>query len=178
MAKTKNTYALPFRKKGLIKAVSDPRAHLAHFKHAVDFILPIGTRVLAPKAGTVVGIKVNSSKGGPAQKYDDIRYLNYMTIKHANGEYSQYMHLKHNGALVRTGEKVRAGQPIALSGNTGLSTAPHLHFQVLKINKKTKAGWETLRIMFKEKVSIDRKARPLQKKLHKILEKVKEGQSL
>ncbi len=175
MTQTKNVYALPFREKDLIKAISDPRAHFAHFRHAIDFILPEGTEILAPRAGTVVDIKVDSSKGSSDPKYNDIRYLNYMTLKHSNNEFSQFCHLKHRGALVKSGEKVKAGQPIALSGNTGFTTAPHLHFQVFRL-KKTKTGWETLRIRFREKVDVDRSQQPLpesMKSTMKELEKVR-----
>lgn len=65
--------------------------------------------------------------------------MNYVTLRHSNGEWSQYVHLKYRGSLVKLGEKVRQGQPIALSGNTGFSAAPHLHFHVFKFNK-TKIG--------------------------------------
>jgi len=153
MMLTKNTYALPFRKKDLIMAVSDSRAHFAHFKHAVDFILPEGTIILAPKAGMVVDINVDSNQGGANPKFNKPKYLNYLTIKHSNGEYSQLAHLKHKGALVKKGEKVKQGQPIALSGNTGFSTTPHLHFQVFKLND-SEIGWETLKIRFKESVKV------------------------
>lgn len=73
MALTKNIYALPFKKKDLVKAISSPRAHFAHFKHAIDFILPVGTKLLAPRAGTVVDIKVDSKEGGPDPKYNDMK---------------------------------------------------------------------------------------------------------
>ncbi|MBI2583606.1 MAG: M23 family metallopeptidase [Candidatus Aenigmarchaeota archaeon] len=117
--------------------------------------MPVGTKIIAPKSGIVVDIKADSKEGGPQSKYRNIKYLNYMTLEHSNGEYSQYGHLKHKGALVKLREKVRQGQPIALSGNTGLSTQPHLHFHVLRLNK-TKVGWETLKIRFKEKMRIMR----------------------
>jgi len=172
MAYTKNKYTLPFKKKDLIKAMSDPRAHFAHGKHAIDFILPEGTKIFAPKAGTVVDIKVNSKKGGADPKYNNMKYLNYLTIQHSNGEFSQYAHLKYKGALVKMGDNVRQGQLIALSGNTGFSVAPHLHFQVLKLNN-TDIGWESLKIRFKEKIHIDRKQRPVPKSLQKTMKELK-----
>ncbi len=158
MASTKNKYSLPMRKKDFNVAVSDPKAHFAHGKHSIDFPLPIGTNILAAKGGDVADVKVDSKKGGKNPKYKNIKYLNYLTIHHAGGEFSQYAHLKHKGALVKVGDKVKEGQPIALSGNTGYSTAPHLHFHVLKLNK-TKLGWETLKIRFKEKIQIYRPKR-------------------
>lgn len=125
-------YALPFNKKYLIKALSHPKAHFAHLKNSIDFILPIGATILSPKSGKVVDIKVDSNKGGFYPKYNDMKYVNYLTIQHSNNEYSQYVHLKYKGSLVNVGDKVKEGQPIALSGNTGFTTAPHLHFHVLR----------------------------------------------
>lgn len=115
---TKNIYLFPFKKENFINAISDPRAHFAHFKYAIDFSLPEGTIILASKAGTVIDVKVDSKKGGNSPKY--IKHMNYVTLKHSNEEYSQYGHLKYKSALVKLGEKVKIRQPIALSGNTGL----------------------------------------------------------
>ena len=177
MAITKNIYAFPFKKKDLIKAISHPKAHFAHFKEAIDFILPGGTILLAPKAGKVVDIKVDSKEGGADPKYNDMKYLNYMTIQHSSGEFSQYAHLKYKGSLVKLGDEVKQGQPIALSGNTGFTTAPHLHFHIFKLNK-TDVGWESLKVRFKEKIVIDKSDRPIPKELNKTmkeLERVKKS---
>lgn len=94
-----------------------------------------------------------------------------MTLQHTNGEFSQFCHLKHKGALVKSGEKVKAGQTIALSGNTGFSTAPHLHFQVFRLNK-TKVGWETLRIRFKERIAVDRAQQPVPESMKNTMEEL------
>jgi len=166
MTLTKNVYALPFKRKDLIKAISHPKAHFAHIKFAIDFVLPEGTTLLASKAGKVIDIKINSKQGGADPKYNDIKYLNYMTLQHSNGEFSQYAHLKYQGSLVKLGDKVTQGQPIALSGNTGFTTAPHLHFHVLKLNN-SKVGWESLKVRFKEKILIDTSNRPIPKELNK-----------
>lgn len=154
MAQTKNTYTRPV-KEG--EAISDARAHFNHVKHAIDFLVSEGTKIYAAKGGTVFEIKQSSNEGGKSKKYakDPMKYLNFITIKHCKGEFSQYAHIKHKGALVKVNDKVRQGQPIALSGNTGFSTAPHLHFHVVKLNN-TDIGWETLKVKFKEKVKVKR----------------------
>ena len=53
-----------------------------------------------------------------------------MRILHDDGTMAMYAHLKPEGVLVRIGQRVHAGQPIGLSGNTGFTTGPHLHFAV------------------------------------------------
>ena len=58
---------------------------------------------------------------------------NFIRIVHDDGSMAVYAHLKPEGVQVRTGQRVRKGQRIGLSGNTGFSTAPHLHF-VLQVN--------------------------------------------
>lgn len=171
MALSKNIYSLPCYKKDLIKAISDPRAHFAHFKYAIDFILPEGSKILASKSGTVIDIKIDSKFGGADPKYNDRKYVNYVTLKHSNGKYSQYAHLKYKGSLVKVGDKIKNRQPIALSGNTGFSTAPHLHFQVFKLNK-TKIGWETLEVRIKEKVYIDKTQQPIHPEFQKTIEEL------
>jgi murein DD-endopeptidase MepM/ murein hydrolase activator NlpD len=55
---------------------------------------------------------------------------NYVRILHADGTMGLYAHLEEGGVLVQVGQHVRAGQEIGLSGNTGFTTGPHLHFAV------------------------------------------------
>jgi len=155
MAKTKNIYIVPVRKKDRKLIISDPRAHGKGFlKYAIDFPLPEGTEVLAASSGKVVEIKVNSKIGGNTKKY--LKRTNFITIEHKNGESSQYVHLKYKGSRVKVGQSVKTGQVIGYSGNTGWTTEPHLHFHVLRfINSKI--GWETMKIKFKEKIRILRK---------------------
>ncbi|MGX1132253.1 murein DD-endopeptidase MepM/ murein hydrolase activator NlpD [Streptomyces glaucescens] len=86
-----------------------------------DFAVPVGTKVVAAHGGTVVKAGGNGAGDGPA-------YGNAIVIKHGNGSYSQYAHLSK--VNVRIGQVVAAGQQIALSGNTGNSSGPHLHFEI------------------------------------------------
>ncbi|MBZ9599112.1 M23 family metallopeptidase, partial [Streptomyces erythrochromogenes] len=82
----------------------------------VDFIAPMGTSVKAVGAGTVVSAGWSGSYG------------NEVVIRHADGKYSQYAHLSQ--LSVSSGQSVTAGQSIGLSGSTGNSTGPHLHFEI------------------------------------------------
>ncbi|MBW5481800.1 M23 family metallopeptidase, partial [Streptomyces bambusae] len=82
----------------------------------VDFIAASGTTVKAVGAGTVV----SAGWGGA--------YGNEVVIRHADGHYSQYAHLSQ--LSVSVGQSVTGGQRIGLSGSTGNSTGPHLHFEI------------------------------------------------
>ncbi|MEU6895173.1 M23 family metallopeptidase [Streptomyces sp. NPDC046557] len=93
----------------------------AHKHSGQDFACPIGTPVHAASAGVVVKAGPNGGGDGPA-------YGNAIVIRHANNTYSQYAHLSR--IQVRIGQKVAMGAQIGLSGNTGNSTGPHLHFEI------------------------------------------------
>lgn len=91
--------------------------------------------VLAPADGVVVDVRKNCGdslimgcgKTDPIVK--DIRG-NYITIRHAEGEYTVLAHLKPGSISVKVGDEVKGKQPIARCGNSGNSTEPHLHFQL------------------------------------------------
>ena len=82
----------------------------------VDFAMPVGTPVLAVGDGEVVIAKRSGAAG------------NYVAIRHGRQYTTRYMHLKK--LLVKPGQKVKRGDRIALSGNTGRSTGPHLHYEM------------------------------------------------
>lgn len=86
------------------------------FHHGVDVAAPIGTQLVAPADGVVVK-KGSGASGG-----------NTLIIKHAKDLYTVYYHLQKPSALA-VGANVSKGDPIALVGNTGASTGPHLHFE-------------------------------------------------
>ncbi|MCT9081992.1 M23 family metallopeptidase [Streptomyces fulvoviolaceus] len=86
-----------------------------------DFAVASGTQVFAAHGGTVVKAGSNGAGDGSA-------YGNAIVIKHGNGTYSQYAHLSR--IQVKVGQVVTTGQRIALSGNTGNSSGPHLHFEI------------------------------------------------
>lgn len=87
----------------------------------IDFATPVGTPVLAPADGKV-SMVTNSKTGGLM-----------MYVDHAGGYRSVYMHLSKIN--VHAGQKVKKGQEIAKSGNTGRSTGAHLHYGLMKNGK-------------------------------------------
>ncbi|MEL7832638.1 M23 family metallopeptidase [Fodinibius sp. Rm-B-1B1-1] len=103
--------------------------HLPHSKYAFDFDMPPNSLVCAARGGIVGFVSVNNKKGGDNE--DFIQQANKILICHDDGTVAVYAHLQHRGTFVNVGEHVYAGQVIGLSGNTGYSTTPHLHFVVL-----------------------------------------------
>ena len=92
---------------------------------AYDFDLPVGTDVLAARAGIVKRVKEDSPDDG--QGYGE---HNYVFIQHEDGTVAFYAHLMQDGVLVAAGDEVAAGNVIAYAGNSGLTGHPHLHFGV------------------------------------------------
>ncbi len=104
----------------------------AENRHAVDFAVDEGTPVLAARAGTVMDIESGFSATG--RSTTDAGHANYVRILHDDGTMALYAHLKADGVRVRIGQPVRRGDAIGLSGNTGFSAGPHLHF-VVQVNR-------------------------------------------
>jgi murein DD-endopeptidase MepM/ murein hydrolase activator NlpD len=97
--------------------------------YAVDFVAPIGTPVLAARDGTVMQVESDFDKAGlNLEKYGG--RANFVRILHDDGTMALYAHLREGGVLVRVGQRVARAQEIGLSGNTGFTSGPHLHFAV------------------------------------------------
>jgi len=96
---------------------SAPTKGASTYHKGIDWATPVGTAVMASSAGTV-------SKAGWGRGYGYVVY-----IDHADGRQTRYGHLSK--VLVSVGQKVSQGEKIALSGNTGVSTGPHIHFEIL-----------------------------------------------
>ncbi|WMJ70156.1 M23 family metallopeptidase [Stenotrophomonas sp. 24(2023)] len=128
-------YRVPFDG-GRLQVSQPPQGRLSHDdeenRDAVDFALPEGTTVLAARSGTVM--QVQAGFQGHGQRPADRQRANFIRVLHADGSMAVYAHLAPAGVQVRTGQQVEAGQPIGRSGNTGYSTAPHLHF-VVQVNR-------------------------------------------
>ena len=96
--------------------------------YTIDFAMPEGSLVHAAREGVVVRVDVGSSRGCFVEGCEV--FANNIVIEHSDGTMGEYFHLQKGGALVAVGQFVMRGQPIALSGNTGYSSLPHLHFGV------------------------------------------------
>jgi murein DD-endopeptidase MepM/ murein hydrolase activator NlpD len=94
-------------------------------EHAYDFRMPIGTVLIASRAGIVRLVEQQFADGtrNPAEN-------NFVIITHQDGTHGRYFHIAQNGSLVAVNQAVGQGDPIALSGDSGESTEPHLHFVV------------------------------------------------
>ena len=148
MAKYKNKYILPIKKQNLQLSNKKSPAHKGKLKYSIDFICKKGTPIYTALKGEVVWLRNNSKVGGPYKKYWNKG--NRVVIKHKNREYTAYEHLMYKGIKVKIGQKVRKGQLIGYSGNTGYSFGPHLHFEVFHKPSKDQSVGETLKVSFKE----------------------------
>ena len=124
----KGTYVLPYpvgQSYLMIQGNGGSFSHTGTFYYSFDFQMDIGTTVTAACEGTVIGIEESFTDGNrtPGQE-------NYVIIRHHDGSFARYFHLTKNGALVEEGDAVIKGQQIGLSGDTGYSSLPHLHFDV------------------------------------------------
>lgn len=100
--------------------------------YAFDFGMPEGHQVVAAAAGTVKIVVDRFTEGG--DDWDNLRNkANRIVIEHADGYCTLYLHLQPNSAVVKEGQWVSQGQPIARSGRTGYvlgENGAHLHFQL------------------------------------------------
>jgi len=93
-----------------------PILHIARPHEGIDVSAPMGAPIVAPAAGTVTMVTVQTGYG------------NVLEIDHGDGIVTKYAHCSR--IVVRVGQRVKRGQVIANVGNTGLSTGPHLHYEI------------------------------------------------
>ncbi|MDQ5962679.1 MAG: Peptidase protein [Patescibacteria group bacterium] len=103
-------------------ASQNPQVYNGFGHNGVDFAVPVGTPILSAQSGIVVGT------GDTDKQCSGVSYGKWVLIKHSNGLTTLYAHLSRID--VSSGNAVVALQKIGLSGNTGYSTGPHLHFTV------------------------------------------------
>ncbi len=155
------TYILPFKKHpvkigqgfntGSHKKWPEDKEDMTY---SVDFLLRQGTRIIASREGKIVKVKTNGKKNysGKNPKKGEKAYkehMNEIVIKHKDGTYAAYSHLKNQKPRVKLGQIIKQGQVIGLSGNTGWSSKPHLDFNIFK---KNIGNWKikTIKIKFED----------------------------
>jgi murein DD-endopeptidase MepM/ murein hydrolase activator NlpD len=126
-------YAWPFPtgvQARLSQGPGGPTHRARHARHALDFAVPEGSPVLAARAGVVVFLENRYFESGlDVQKYQ--QRANQVRILHEDGSMATYAHLFPASITLEPGQRVEVGERIGLSGNTGFSSGPHLHFAVL-----------------------------------------------
>lgn len=125
-------YRLPFAVGSQVRISQAFPAQITHdnpaSQYAIDVAVPVGTAIYAAREGVVFEIAYESYSGGTDAS--DMAKANLVRIVHDDGSMAVYAHLAWNSIRVRPGQRVRRGEYIADSGNTGFSSGPHLHFAV------------------------------------------------
>lgn len=126
-------YAFPYapgRSYRILQGYGAQFSHRGLEEFAIDFDMAEGTAVHAARPGIVARIEERHDRGCWFDGCGE--YANYIVILHSDGTTGEYYHLKQDGALVEVGQRVERGQKIGLSGNTGHTALPHLHFAVYR----------------------------------------------
>jgi murein DD-endopeptidase MepM/ murein hydrolase activator NlpD len=135
---TSYVYWLPYMPGKKFFLAQAANSHMSHKDElSLDFKMKKGSQICAAREGVVIEVKKDSDKGGLKDEY--LSQGNHIIIQHNDGSIAQYWHLDKDGAYVNVGDTVQKGQLIGLSGNTGYTAFPHLHFQV-----KDKTGKQIL----------------------------------
>lgn len=118
----------PGKTQFMIQSYCPPNPTWGHTNwFAYDFDTDIGDTIIATRAGTVLFTQEGFTDGNRTPGNE-----NFVFIQHADGTIMHYMHLTQNGALVEVGDVVTQGQPIALSGDSGGSSGPHIHIALFR----------------------------------------------
>jgi len=139
-------YPLPWRG-GPFRVSQGANGQYSHFgpknRYAIDIAMPEGTPIIAARGGVV--IKTENSQDGRGTDASG----NFVRVLHNDGTMGVYLHLKKGSVSVREGQQVAVGSPLALSGNTGNSSGPHLHFVV---QRNTGMGLVSIPYQFNQSV--------------------------
>jgi len=143
-------YDLPFQSDQPVEIFQGYNGRFSHAgENALDFGLDVGDKVYAAREGVVAKVVEHNSKGCANPRCRD--YSNHVTIYHEDGSFAEYVHLQKNGGKVKVGQVVSKGDLIGISGNTGWSSGPHLHFMIYQM--KADGGRVSFPTKFRTKTS-------------------------
>lgn len=123
-------YAVPFggsQPRELVQGYAGEGSHLGSMRYSLDFAMPEGTPVLAAREGVVLYVQDGFLEGGADPAL--LEQANLVVVAHRDGTMASYGHLAA-GLLVAVGDRVTEGDVLGLSGQTGFTAQPHLHFHV------------------------------------------------
>jgi len=124
---SKYIYDLPFERGKQFVVFQGYNGKASHTnQYALDFSMPEGTPVYAAREGIVVNVRETNTQSCP--QAECAQYNNFVLVYHDDGSFAEYTHLQKNGAKVSKGDKVKKGTLLGLSGSTGWTNGPHLHF--------------------------------------------------
>jgi hypothetical protein len=144
-------YVIPFppgRDFPITQGYNGSWSHFDEFAYSIDWAMPIGTPVLAARAGITAFVR-DQFEGRSIDPSWKAR-TNTITIFHEDGTMAEYSHIGKGTARVKVGDRVEAGRTIALSADVGYSGSPHLHFRVFRRRPiREGGGEESLPVLFR-----------------------------
>lgn len=136
----------PFKPPGKVRFGEDMgETHRGPDKYGYDFIAPLHTPVYAMEDGIVARVIDHYLEAHQDKKRKDEN--NVIEVVHADGTVARYSHLHPKSALVRPCDKIKAGDQLAQSGNTGYSSGPHLHVDIYR--PRSGESYTTLPLTFR-----------------------------
>jgi len=126
-------YALPFaagETHDVIQGFNDSFSHHGDDAYAVDFAMPEGSTVRAARDGIVVAFNDRATGAALDPIFRRRDHANWIAVLHSDGTLGEYWHLQPGGVRVQVGQRIARGDVIGLSGMTGFTSTPHLHFEV------------------------------------------------
>ncbi len=147
-AKNSFVYHLPFSPDTHFRVTQGYDGKVSHrgdLSNSIDWTMPIKTPIYSARKGIIAEIVDGFNEGKFEREYLD--KANYIFVLHDDGTIGNYAHLHAGSINLKVGDKVNTGDFLGLSGNSGYSSAPHLHFNIFVPNNGY--SYKTIPVKFK-----------------------------